>query len=64
MDFKPMVLSLILLPVVALNIWLSIQGKEGDGFAVWLLFIMILTWANAILVFAQIFKELKRRKNG
>ncbi len=62
MNLTPVVLSLISLPIVALNVWLSIGGREGDGFIVWLLFTMMLTWANAIWVFVEIFKELKRRK--
>ncbi len=63
MDLRPMVLSLILLPVVALNVWLSIEGMEGDGFIVWGMFTAMLVWANDIWVFIEIFMELKRRRN-
>ena len=64
MNKIPTVLSLILLPVVVLNLWLSAEGMEGVGFTVWLIFTVILLWSNAIWVFVEIFKELKRRKNG
>ena len=62
MNFKPAILSLILLPIVVLNIWLSAKGMEGVGFVVWLLLIAMLTWVNAAWVFVEIFKELKRRR--
>lgn len=62
MNKIPTVLSLILLPIVLLNLWLTIGGRDEIGFVVWSMVIAVLTWVNTIWVFAEIFKELKRRK--
>ena len=63
MNRIPAVLAWILLPIVLLNYWLTIEGRDETYFIVWSMVIAILVWSNAIWVFVEIFKEVKRRKN-
>ncbi len=62
MDLRPTITLLILLPIVTFNVGLSIEKQQGISFAIWGLFIAVLVWVNIAWVFAEIFKELKRKK--
>ncbi len=62
MNLKPLVIVLVLLPLVILNVILSIRGQEGLGFTIWGMFVTGAIWVNNIWMWMEIFKELKRRK--
>lgn len=64
MDFRPAIISAMLIPVVLINIWLTVSGKESVYFMTWVVFITVLINFYTVMSFVEIFKELKRRREN
>ncbi len=62
MNLKPFVMTLVLLPLVILNVILWTRGQEDFGFVAWGAFIAVAIWTSSIWLWIEIFKEWKRRR--